>query len=75
MQHTEGLSIASIVIRLHTPELRARARARLFRIGEIFSCHSGGRSQSLVWETVEITKPLRVLAVEADHACVRETMK
>jgi hypothetical protein len=30
------------------PKLRARGKARLFRIGEIFPCHSGGRSRSLV---------------------------
>ena len=34
--------------------IRAREGALLFRIGEIFHCHSGGCSQSLVRDTVKI---------------------
>src|SRR6266480_4082228 len=38
--------------------IRAREGALLFRIGEIFHCHSGGCSQSLVRDTVKIPVPM-----------------
>ena len=39
--------------------IRARDGALLFRVGEIFRCHSGGCSQSLVRDTVKIPVPMQ----------------
>jgi hypothetical protein len=39
--------------------IRARDGAPLFRIGEIFRCHSGGCSQSLVRDTGKIPSRVR----------------
>ena len=39
--------------------IRARDGAPLFRVGEIFRCHSGGYSQSLVRDTVKIPVPIQ----------------
>jgi hypothetical protein len=39
--------------------IRARDGALLFRIGEIFDCHSGGCSQPLVRDTVKIPVPIQ----------------
>src|SRR5438034_257173 len=42
--------------------IRARDGALLFRVSEIFRCHSGGCSQSLVRDTVKILKRVHVCA-------------
>jgi hypothetical protein len=39
--------------------IRARDGAPLFRVGEIFHCHSGGCLQSLVRDTVKIPVPMQ----------------
>ena len=36
--------------------IRARDGPPLFRVGEIFRCHSGGRSQSLIRDTIKTPK-------------------